>query len=284
MPNISVIVPVYNVEKYLERCLKSLLNQTFKDIEIICVNDGSTDNSLQILEKFNGIKIINQQNSGLSVARNTGLKSATGEFVAFVDSDDFIDPDFYEKLYAKCIQYNADVACAGIIRENNKKKNILVEYKDESFSTTIKEKFEIAKCPQYNFVWNKLYRKSFLIDNHITFVPGMIYEDMWFTPEILEKSNGLVCVGETFYHYWKHKDTLIKGNSDKSRADKILGHEFLSEKCKKYNVNFNKKEELVYKEDLLLWGIPLLRKKVYRATEKIFLFGIIPFIEKRKQS
>ena len=107
MPKISVIVPVYNVEKYLARCLDSIINQTLADIEIICINDGSTDNSLEILndyaKKDSRIKIIDQTNAGLSCARNAGMQIAQGEYIGFVDSDDWIDLDFYEKLVCFCI-------------------------------------------------------------------------------------------------------------------------------------------------------------------------------------
>ena len=100
---VSIIVPVYNVEKYLKRCLDSITNQTLKELEIICINDGSTDNSLKILKQYahkdKRISIINKQNEGLSVARNTGMEAASGEYIGFVDSDDWIDLDFYKKLY-----------------------------------------------------------------------------------------------------------------------------------------------------------------------------------------
>ena len=106
---LSIIIPVYNSEKYLEECLNSVLNQTLKDIEIICVNDGSTDNSLKILENIAAqdlrVRIINQENKGQGNARNAGLEAANGDYVGFVDSDDFISPDFYEKLYL----YNDDI-------------------------------------------------------------------------------------------------------------------------------------------------------------------------------
>ena len=115
MKKVSVIVPVYNVEKYLSRCLESLINQSLKDIEIICINDGSTDNSLQILKQFaykdNRIKIINQTNSGQSVARNKGLAIASGKYIGFVDSDDWIDNDYYEKMFETIERTNSDFAC-----------------------------------------------------------------------------------------------------------------------------------------------------------------------------
>lgn len=117
---VSIIVPVYNTEAYLERCLKSLVNQTLKDIEIICIDDGSKDNSVAILKKYSQldkrIKIIEQENLGVSVARNNGLKLATGEYIGFVDSNDWIDLDFYEKLYNAAKKYDADISACGIKR------------------------------------------------------------------------------------------------------------------------------------------------------------------------
>ncbi len=127
MAKVSVIVPVYNVEKYLEECIESLINQTLTDIEIICINDGSTDNSLKILEelqkKDNRIKIINQKNSGVSSARNNGIENATGEYIGFVDSDDWIDSDYYEKLYNTAKKYNSDIAAGDMYRRNKKRFN-----------------------------------------------------------------------------------------------------------------------------------------------------------------
>lgn len=286
MPKISVVVPVYNVEKFLERCLNSIVNQTFKDIEIICVNDGSTDNSRKILDKYtnySNIKIIDQINAGLSEARNTGLLNAKGEYIAFIDSDDYIDQNFFEVLYNTAFEKNADIACAGIIRENNKKQIELVKYSETQCSNNTKDKFLLAGSPKYNFVWNKLYKKEILIKNNIKFISGMIYEDLCFTPDILEKSNLLVVCPNTFYHYWKHPGTLIKGDSDKARADKIVGNEYLKEKCRYYGINTNVKNQLLYKEDFLLLGIPFLRKIEYRATKKFYLFGFIPFLEIRKR-
>lgn len=120
MTKVSIIVPVYNVEKYLKRCLDSLVNQTLKDIEIICVNDGSTDGSLAILNEYvrndDRIVVINQENSGQSVARNRGIDVAKGEYIGFVDSDDWVCEDYFERLHNSAIQNNAEIAVGGIIR------------------------------------------------------------------------------------------------------------------------------------------------------------------------
>jgi len=121
--NVSIIVPVYNVEKYLEKCLESIINQTLKNLEIICVNDGSTDNSLQILEDYakkdQRIKIINKKNRGSGAAKNTGMKNASGEYIGFVDSDDWVDLAMFEKLYNRAKSQKSDmVMCPIYIYDN----------------------------------------------------------------------------------------------------------------------------------------------------------------------
>jgi len=211
------------------------------------------------------------------------LLAAKGAYVGFLDSDDFIDSEFYEKLYTTAVDYNADIACGNIIRENNKKKSVLINYNDIKFSYDIKEKFKLANSPAYNFVWNKIYKKNLLINNNLLFVPGMIYEDMCFTPDVLEKSNILVVVPDVFYHYWKNKNSLIQKDSDKTRADKLYGHKYLLEKCEKYNVKFPEKNTLISKKDFLFLGINFLRIYNYRATKKYYLFGIIKFLEIREK-
>ena len=133
--SLSIIVPVYNVENYLIRCLDSLVNQTLKEIEIICINDGSKDNSLNILEEYakkdSRIIILNQENAGLSAARNAGMEIAKGEYIGFVDSDDWVDLDFFEKLYIAAKNNDCDIAVADFIREHptKKKKDLILQKK-----------------------------------------------------------------------------------------------------------------------------------------------------------
>lgn len=127
---VSIIVPVYNVEKYIDRCLNSLVNQTLKEIEIIIVNDNTPDNSMKICEEYakrdNRIKIYNkEQNEGLGLTRNYGIKKANGEYIAFVDSDDYVDNDFYEKLYNKIIKTNSDICFAEYKRYTSKNDKIV---------------------------------------------------------------------------------------------------------------------------------------------------------------
>ena len=127
MTKISIIVPVYNVEKYLKECLDSLINQTLEDIEIICINDGSTDNSLAILEEYqkkdSRIKVFSQRNQGVSAARNLGIEKATGEYLTFLDSDDRLELNTCEILYKETIAKNSDFLFFGLVNDKNKKSD-----------------------------------------------------------------------------------------------------------------------------------------------------------------
>lgn len=283
MPKVSVIVPVYNVEKYLARCLDSLVAQTLEDLEIICVNDGSTDNSADILAKYaekdDRITIITQSNAGISEARNVGMKKATGEFVGFVDSDDFIEKDFYEKLYTSAIKNNADIACSSVIRENEKKKKILIEYKKEQVATSTKEKFELAYIPEHCYIWNKICNRKKLENTGIEFIKGLVYEDIIYTPSVIEALNNMVVVPNLFYHYWKHSNSLIKIASDKSRADKIFAKKHLLNLCIKNNIKLTMKDTLLQKKEYYFFGIKILKVYIYRATKKYYLFGLLPFLD-----
>ncbi len=282
MTKVSIIVPVYNVEKYLKRCLDSLVNQTLSDIEIICVNDGSTDGSAQILEefaqKYSRIKVTTQINSGVSEARNVGVKQATGEFIGYVDPDDFIEPDFYEKLYNSAKDNNCDIACASVIRENNKKKKVLIKYDKQIIAKDVKEKFELAHIPEHCYIWNKIYNREKLISSGITFRREMVYEDMIYTPDVVAELDDFITVPDVWYHYWKNPNSIIKTESDKNRADKICAKKYLLEVCQKNNVNVDFKESLEKKIIYKLFGLNILKVYKYRATKRYYLLGLVPFL------
>ena len=182
MNKISIVIPIYNVEKYLPQCLDSVINQTHQNLEIILVNDGSTDSCGEIGEEYAAkdprIKVIHKENGGLSDARNAGIKVATGEYIAFIDSDDFVAVDFCEKLLETLLENTADVAeCDFLAFENDRDL--------EKFSTDTKEKIEVFETEaalellmkEYfkQTVWNKLYRREVLGD--FEFPVGKINED-----------------------------------------------------------------------------------------------------------
>ena len=217
MPKVSVIIPVYNVEKYLRECLDSVINQTLKDIEIICVNDGSTDNSLQILEEYadkdSRIKIINKDNGGVSSARNAGLDIAQGEFIGFLDSDDYLDLNFYECLYNRANETNSDiVVCEYMYRfQDNKRGKIFLKVDKNVVTSIMKEKFECLYLPLYCYVYNKIYKKASIKEN---FVEGLNFEDIYFTTNILSDNNKMSVAENVAYYYRDHSNSIVNDNSN----------------------------------------------------------------------
>lgn len=213
MTKVSIIVPVYNVENYLERCLQSLVKQTLKDIEIICINDGSTDNSKNILEQYakedNRIILINQENSGVSKARNKGLELAKGEYIGFIDSDDWVDLNFFEELYNKAKSTNSDIAASSIIREKRGKQEDYYVFYDSYSADNFEEKLKICDIPNYNYIWNKIYKTSKLKQANLNFEEGITYEDIIFTPQVVYHLEKLVTVPCVYYHYFCRKNSIV---------------------------------------------------------------------------
>lgn len=205
MPKLSVIVPVYNTEKYLSKCLDSLTGQTLSDIEIICINDCSTDNSLAILNEYatrdNRIEVINfKENCGVSIARNTGIDVATGEYIGFVDSDDFIDSDFYEKLYNKAMETQADAVKGNVYDcDENGNNPTLTEFYD------INDKVRKNKA---NFLYgftSGIYKTNLIKKHNICFPENISYfEDPYFNVAVTLIFNKIETIDSARYYYVKH--------------------------------------------------------------------------------
>ncbi len=215
---ISVIVPIYNSEKYLKKCVNSILSQTYKDLEIILVNDGSTDNTPRICDEFakkdNRVKVIHQENGGQATARNTGLDAAKGEYIAFVDSDDYLEQDTYELLLSMLESNNCDISMCGhkevMENENSIGAN---DFCDEILDT--KALWQEVFGRLNNAVWNKLYLKE-LIDE-LRFPIGMIHgEDLIFNLNYLKRcKNGVINRSEKYYYVQRVGSVTKSGFSEK---------------------------------------------------------------------
>lgn len=217
---VSVIIPVYNSEKLLKHCLDSIINQSLTSIEIICVDDGSTDNSLKVLEelkkKDNRIIVLSQENSGAGVARNKGLEIAKGEFISFVDSDDWMEPDALEKLYNHCISNDSDMALFNSIehKPNNKfrkriylKKDDSIDYNNFTFDYNYKKDFVMNGM---FVIWSKFYKASFLNDNNIRFYSHEIFNDVQFHIQTMLFAKKISYLPEILYHYRKLGQTSLQ--------------------------------------------------------------------------
>ena len=240
MPKVSVIVPIYNVEKYLEKCINSLLSQTLEDIQIILVNDGSKDNSGNIAkeyEKNNKDRVIYVEKDGLSDARNYGLKYATGDFIAFLDSDDYIEKNAYEEMYNKAIEENADYVECDFIWEFHNKIRVDKQY-------PYKNKKEMLSFVRV-VAWNKLIKRQLIIDNNLEFPKGLRYEDVEFTYKLIPFINKFAYVDKPFIHYVQREGSIANVQNERT-AEIFTVLDNVIEFYKKNNIYEKYRDELEY--------------------------------------
>lgn len=234
-PLISVIVPVYNVATYLEDCLNSILNQTFKDWECIVVDDGATDNSSDICDSFalkdNRFKVIHQKNKGLSGARNSGLAIASAQYISFIDSDDWIDPDYLSVLYTLITEENADIAQCGYIKEFttfSRKKPLPSDFTCLEGEAVYGEL--LFKERLHGYMWGKLFRREII---SCLFPEGRIYEDFFVMTRWAKNIRKIVWTSECLYHYRMRKGSLNTKCDAKSQMDFITAITERAEELKK---------------------------------------------------
>ncbi len=236
MKLISVIVPIYKVEKYLEKCVASIVGQTYQNLEIILIDDGSLDNCPRICdawaEKDNRIQVIHKENGGLSDARNAGLEVATGEYISFVDSDDWIEPTFLEVLYQTMRQQKADIVSCGVSYVNEQgtcigqkicSQPMITLSKVEALKQLVIEQ-EVAQT-----VWNKLYKKSVL--EEILFEVGRHHEDDFWTYRVFDRAVKVVVIQDALYNYLQRSSSIMGTGYTLRRMDgleaRFLRMEFL---------------------------------------------------------
>ncbi|EME5412439.1 glycosyltransferase family 2 protein, partial [Enterococcus faecalis] len=230
MKLVSVVIPVYNVEKYVEKCLDSVINQTYQNLEIIIVNDGSTDNSLSICQKKklsdSRIKLINKENGGLSSARNAGIECAQGEFICFIDSDDWIELDYIEVLLNGMENTNVDISVIQMIKVKNFNK---IAFQSESQTkwdifereTAMRELFS-SNLIGYS-ANNKLYRISLF--KSIRYPEGMLMEDKGTTYRLIDSSTKVAVNGSTKYHYYLRDNSILRTDFNQKNFDSFIIHE-----------------------------------------------------------
>lgn len=225
MKKFSIIIPVYNVEEYIKDCLESVKKQTFKDYEVLVVNDGTKDKSMDIVKNYD-VKVINQENQGLSGARNTGAKEAKGEYIIFLDSDDWIENNLLEEI-SKALEDNPDLVRFQIRKVFEKKDSI--DYPEEAFDTCNGvEAFE--KICKYHFVeiaCSYCIKRSYYEKNHFEFAKGMIHEDFGLMPLVIIKANKVKSISTIGYNYRQRENSIMSNtNYDriKKRVNDFLKH------------------------------------------------------------
>lgn len=253
---VSVIVPVYNVEKYLPQCIESIINQTYKNLEIILVDDGSTDNSGKICDQYaendNRIVVIHKINGGLSDARNVGLKKAIGDYIGFVDSDDWIEANMYEVMLNKILENDYDiVSCGHFVEYQNKSCKVCYGNKVIEKSNIVKDYYS-----ENNVFYGpcmRLYKKS--IWENLKYPEGKLYEDVFVFLDTFCKANKIISIDNCLYHYRQRKSSTMGRTFDKRQLDLIEGHnknlKIISEKYPDC-AEKAKKELLLGEKDILL--------------------------------
>ncbi|MBE6230389.1 MAG: glycosyltransferase family 2 protein [Bacteroidales bacterium] len=285
-PKISIIIPVYNVEKLLPRCLDSVISQTLQEIEIICVDDGSPDNSLAVLREYERkeprMKVISQANKRQGGARNTGMGVATGEYIGFVDSDDYIDPDYYQKLYEAAKAHNSDMACCGIIKHKAHITKYVAKYTGCHLFSESGSKFRICNCPPDFHPVNKLYLRRMLLENSITFEEHRYYEDVEFVSRAIYAASSIVTVPDTFYHYMYNGESTVKSRQTLQKQQDLYTArkgfvEFAAERGLTIPESYKSVTFRIYE----FMGLTLLKVKERNGVRVWRLFDLIPIFRKR---
>lgn len=212
---ISIIVPVYNTGKYLERCLESIISQEFEDVEIIVVNDCSSDDSLNIIKKFmrkdNKIKLVDKQkNEGLSAARNSGIEIAKGEYIIHIDSDDWIEKNYFLEIYQNAKKYDADIVITDFYKDfDNGEIKYIKDQNENMDKENMLENIFLMKA--YPSVWNKLIRRELYIKNNIYHpIDAAIGEDLCTTPKLIYYAKNIYKYNKSFLHYIQTPNSMIR--------------------------------------------------------------------------
>jgi glycosyltransferase involved in cell wall biosynthesis len=282
---ISVVVPIYQVEDFLVKCIESIRNQTYKNLEIILVNDGSTDKCGEICEDYalkdNRIKVIHKENGGLSDARNAGLKVAKGDYVAFVDSDDYIEKNSYEVLIKEAIENNLDIVAANaLLIKNNVESSPLMKKKSFNNEVMSGTDYMCQSIQQNSFhvcAWLNLYKRSLLIDNALYFEKGLLHEDEEWTPRVFLEAERVKYIDNKFYMY-VIRDGSITNTKDKSKNGiDIINTCYKLEQIYKQRLNKHQKRILDgYLVNIFLGGVymgRLERPEYKKLVRKSFVIG-----------
>lgn len=258
---ISIIVPVYKVEQYLERCVNSLTNQTYKNIEIILVDDGSPDQCPQMCDGYAGedsrIKVIHKKNGGLSDARNAGLDAATGEYIAFVDSDDWVEPDFIEQLYVNAKKEDADISIIGctLVWDDGRRKPVS---NDKGYYVFDNEKAIREMLAQRKFgcmVCQKMYRKQ--IFDTVRFPVGKLYEDVAVSMPTFLKARKVVFSGNYGYNYYQRNDSIVNSKFDERKLYFLECCQNIIKYSDKHEKMYDTEAHIFYLRALMMFALTL---------------------------
>lgn len=235
----SIIVPIYNVAAYLSQCLESLKTQEYTDFEVICVNDGSTDCSREILSewesRFPQMKVIDRENGGLSAARNAGLQAATGDYVVFVDSDDWVEPTMLSRLAEEA--HGEDMICFACRKSDSGATDTLIPEQNDGWSYYNRHALEHREVP-FVCVWQRCYRREFLLENKLCFREGILHEDNEFTPRACQKAKSIKVIPDVLYNYRIRPGSIMTARGLRNKESLItIGNELSELFAKELNID-----------------------------------------------
>lgn len=261
MVKVSVVIPLYNAEKYIDRCLKSIINQTLNDIEIIVINDGSTDNSLTLVKKYEEqdkrIKVYDQKNIGAALTRNRGIFLSSGDYITFIDSDDYLKKDYIETLYKNIKKY--DVCISGYIKK--------LEKSEKYFYPTFTS-WDIFK---YSATCGKMYRKKFIVDKKISYQKRLIMEDVYFNINCYLKDAKYNTVDYCGYYYFLNNDSVTKKSKDKEEELKYAISLFEEINVKTLNKKISLYEQNMFINFYIIHFVYILNMCCRNSTKEYIL-------------
>lgn len=286
---VSIIVPVYNVEKYLNRCVESLLNQTYKNIEIILVNDASPDNSIAIMKEYEKkypdiIKCIYlTKNVRQGGARNRGLKIAKGKFICFVDSDDWVDSDYIDKLYNKACNTNSDIVyCNYKLVDDSGREDIRTDFYEQQIGNRTLSKRKMSFLLTGTGPCWCIIKKEILIENNLLFPEQMLYEDMAICPLFAQYAKRMDYVEDTYYYYYQRENSVVHDVDADFQEDEAKAILHLYNECEKRKINLEMPVELeaVFTKYYYAWGINDCFFGKYSVPPKRFIRNLVEEIHK----
>ena len=237
-PIISVIIPVYNGAQYVKACLDMMMGQSYTNLEIIVIDDGSVDDSASITYGYPVKLIKHEHNRGLSAARNTGIDAANGEFIHFMDVDDAINSDYYKLLVEAIIETEADIACGGMVNDKNSYKTRL--YKKRNVYSATEDKLNVTYVGKWGYVWRYLFRLDFLKEHHLRFEEGRFIEDLMFSLPAVYYAKKLVVVPGAEYQYFQRENSIMTNKSKEHRKKRDDDHVY----AKEYRKTFAQKHNI----------------------------------------
>ncbi len=273
---ISVIIPAFNGEKYIAQCIENVLYQTYKEIEIIVVNDGSTDRTAEIAARWPEVKLINQENQGLSVARNSGMEVATGDYIHFMDADDLINRNYYERMVDAITGVESvDMVFGGFV--NGIHPELSLSFADRLLITLLEDKIALTNAGLMGYAVRYLVRRKFLEENNLRFEPGRLIEDVPFTLEAIAWSKAVATAPGATYYYIKRAGSILNSRNRERARKRALDYSY----ARAWRREFYERNGLgtvvkpritcVYK----LFGIPVSTKIVRNdGKTRWYLFGV----------